>query len=75
MKWVRLILCVAFFMPVCAVLGSIPSIENRGEPWLGFVVGGLVGLVAGLHFGGARGGLFGIVFPPGDEPSQEKRYD
>jgi hypothetical protein len=73
MKWVRLFLCVAFFMPVCAVLGSIPSIENRGEPWLAFVVGGLVGLVAGLHFGGARGGLVGVIFPPGDKLGEDDR--
>ena len=55
MKWVKLILCVAFFMPACAVLASIPSIENRGEPWSGLVIGGLVGLFFGLYFSGARG--------------------
>jgi hypothetical protein len=73
MKWVRLFLCVALFMPLCAVLGGIASIDGRGEAWSGLVIGGLVGLFFGLYFGGARGGLFGIVFPPGDKPTMAER--
>jgi hypothetical protein len=73
MKWVRLFLCVALFMPVCAVLGAIPSTDNWRDPRSGLVIGGLVGLFFGLYFGGARGGLFGIVFPPGDKRTMDER--
>jgi hypothetical protein len=73
MKWGRLILCIALFTPACAVLGSIASTDNWGDPWSGLVIGGLVGLFFGLYFGGARGGVFGLVFPPGDKPSQDDR--
>ena len=73
MKWVKLMLCVAVFTPLCAVLGGIGSIDGRGEAWSGLVIGGLVGVFFGLYFGGARGGLFGIVFPPGDKRTMSER--
>jgi hypothetical protein len=53
MRRAKRILCLAVFVPLYATLGSILTLDGRGEPWSGLIVGGLIGLFFGFFLGGA----------------------
>jgi hypothetical protein len=61
MRYVRLVLSFAFFVPAFTIIG----VWNWGGYWPGWVAGGLVGLFFGLVFGGARGKWLDVFYPPG----------
>jgi hypothetical protein len=50
MKLLRLLLSLLVFVPLCALLGAVAS---RGSGEWGWVIGGLLGVLPGLVFGGA----------------------
>jgi len=63
-KYVRLILPLAFFVPVFSLLGA----QGWGGYWIGWVVGGLIGAFIGLIFSGeANGKWLDIFYPPGPD--------
>jgi hypothetical protein len=66
-KGLRLILCLAFFVPAFALLGAFATLDS-GErtAWAGLVAGGVVGLFFGLGIGGFRAEWFASLFGPPD---------
>ena len=70
MKRIRLLLSLAIFVPACAMLSGLSTLDSGASPWWGLTAGGLVGAFFGLVFGGARGGLVGIVYPAGNHDSE-----
>jgi hypothetical protein len=55
MKWIRLILCLLFFVPACAILGGFAAMDAHANPWIGLCVGAGIGTLFGCIFGGAIG--------------------
>jgi hypothetical protein len=53
-RYVRLVLCLAFFGPTMALLGAFSTLDSGSPLWLGTTVGGLVGVFFGLVFGWNR---------------------
>ena len=69
MKWFRLLLSLAIFVPACAMLRGLSTLDSGREPLVGLTVGGVVGVFFWV-FGGARGGVVGIVYPPTDHGTE-----
>jgi hypothetical protein len=72
MRWVKLFLSLAVFVPARALLGAFATFDSGAEHWKGLLVGSLIGVFFGLVFGGVRGGIVGIMYPPGDEDEKNK---
>jgi hypothetical protein len=53
MRWVKLFLSLAVFVPGCALLGAFATLDSGAELWKGLLVGSLLGVFFGLVFGGA----------------------
>jgi hypothetical protein len=65
-KWLRLLLSLLVFVPLCALLGAVASKDSGGWGW---VIGGLLGVLPGLVFGGAiapDSGAARFLFGPED---------
>ena len=75
MKWIRLLLSLAFFVPACAMLGRLSTLDSAASPWWGMTAGGVVGAFFGPVFGGARGDVVGIVYPPTDHDAENSTCD
>ena len=64
MKWLRLVLCLAVFVPAWAVVGFWSTAHTGNEPAIGLTVGAALGLLIGLVVGGARGAWLDFFFGP-----------
>lgn len=64
MKYVKLALALAFFVPAFAILGA----ESRGGHWPGWIVGGFIGLVFG---GNPKWKFWNSIFGPEDEEANK----
>jgi hypothetical protein len=56
MRRLRLLLCLAFFGPGFALLGAFSTLDSGMPVWWGLMVGGVLGALFGLAFGGDRKG-------------------
>ena len=54
MKWLRLAVSLAFFVPAFALLGGFASLDGGVHPAVPMTLGGLVGVFFGLVFSGVR---------------------
>ncbi len=52
MKWLRLTLSLAVFLPGFALLGTFAAWDSFFTVWGGALIGGVVGVFFGLTFGG-----------------------
>jgi hypothetical protein len=69
MKYVRLALSLAFFVPALGFFGFAAAVDSGRRPWwLGVVVGGILGVFFGLVFGGVKGRWLDFFYPPAPEP-------
>jgi hypothetical protein len=62
----RLLLSLLVFVPLCALLGAVAS---KGSGGWGWVIGGLLGILVGVVFGGAiaaDSGVARFLFGPED---------
>jgi hypothetical protein len=50
----RLILCLAVFAPLFALLGAFVTLDTGEPAWIGLGSGAVVGVFFGCLFGGAR---------------------
>lgn len=73
MKWLKLCLCLLFFVPVCALLGGLSTLDSRVNPWVGLAVGAIVGVFFGLVFGGnSDWKIWDFFFGPKPEEKEEE---
>jgi len=54
MKWLKLPLSLAFFVPAFALLGGFASLDSGAHPAVPMTLGGLIGVFFGLVFSGVR---------------------
>jgi hypothetical protein len=73
MKYVKIGLSLAFFVPAFTLFG----LSGWHGDWYGGVVGGLIGVFFGLVFSGqVNGPWLDVFYPPGDgQPDERKRAD
>jgi RsiW-degrading membrane proteinase PrsW (M82 family) len=72
-KVLRVILCLAFFVPVFALLGAFATLDS-GEraPWAGLLGGAVTGLLLGGGFAGFLPMYFASLFGP---PARDEEHD
>jgi hypothetical protein len=75
MKRLRLILALALFVPGFALLGAFSTLDSRFPAWWGLAVGGLLGVVFGLVFGGARGQWVDFLLGPEERRDSPSRRE
>ena len=64
---VRLVLAQLVCVPFGVYAGLAGAVDGRGVVWYGMTVGGLIGLLFGLAFGGFRW-AGDLLYGPGTEP-------
>lgn len=72
MKLVRLILCLAVFVPSISILGHFTTLDSGKPLWFGLGLGAVIGVVFGLVFGGVQGKWLDFLLSgPEEEPDTD----
>lgn len=64
MKTFWLILSLAFFVPACALLGGMSTLDSGVPTWWGLTVGSMIGIFFGLVFGRVRARWLDLIYGP-----------
>jgi hypothetical protein len=66
MRWVKLSLCLALFVPGFALLGAFSTLDSHFPVWWGLTIGAAIAVILGVAFGGAKGRWLDYFFGPED---------
>ena len=65
MAYLKLVGSLIFFTTAFTLTGYATATYSGGNPWVGMLAGGAVGIFFGLLFGGAiRGRVLDVIYPP-----------
>jgi hydrogenase/urease accessory protein HupE len=73
MQYLKLALALAFFVPVCTILGAFLTLDTGTPLWFALTLGAAFGVFFGLVFGGnPRWRFWDYIWGPAEENEDER---